>query len=306
MGFIMRGNYAENTPDTIVEDVKSCLKNTIEGMSFVNHSKEESAAVAKMLLCLRSKKEFIIDGKCYVGISANPVQSLSAHGIDIHAENTFFCMDIPTEKAEECRQKLLRLDGFEAVTDIRNDYFDSIYSQMYIYIYRISDTTKEEINISGFTPLKNLPDKPIIIEKNYTDGTFEKTFYDTLDKNMYTKLINDIMSEININKLAKIGITHRKLNTLYAEFGEGCCIINYDNGTSQTGEYQSYRSGEKSRKKVRIFTKEYPEYMLCRDMTILENILTYFLSKGNKPTKRQNVKWVNMKEKSTDEESEEA
>ena len=58
-------------------------------------SKEESAAVAKILLCLRSKKEFIIDGKCYVGISANPVQSLSAHGIDIHAENTFFCRPVP-------------------------------------------------------------------------------------------------------------------------------------------------------------------------------------------------------------------
>lgn len=296
MGFIRRGNYAENTPDAIAEYVKSCLKSKIEGMSFVNHSEEESAAAAKMLLCLRNEKEFIIDGKCYVGISANPVQSLSAHGIDIHAENTFFCMDIPTEKAEECRQKLLKLDGFEAVTDIRNDYFDSTYSQMYIYIYRVSDTTKEEINISGFTPLKNLPDKPIIIEKNYTDGTFEKTFYDELNKNMCIDLINDIMREINGNKLAKISITHRKLNTLYAEFGEGCCIINYNNGTSQTGGYQSYRSGEKSRKKVRLFTEEYPEYMLCRDMTVLENILTYFLSKGNKPTKRQNVKWVNMRD----------
>lgn len=296
MGFIRRGNYAENTPDEIVEDVKRCLKSKIEGMSFANHSEEESAAVAKMFLCLRSEKEFIIDGKCYVGISANPVQSLSAHGIDIHAENTFFCMDIPIEKAEECRQKLSKLDGFEAVTDIRNDYFDSTYSQMYIYIYRISDTTKEEINISGFTPLKNLPDKPIIIEKNYTAGTFEKTFYDELNKNMCIEFINDIMREINGNKLAKISITHRKLNTLYAEFGEGCCIINYDNGTSQTGGYQSYRSGEKSRKKVKLFTGEYPEYMLCRDMTVLENILTYFLSKGNKPTKRQNVKWVNMRD----------
>ena len=40
MGFIRRGNYAENTPDEIVEDVKSCLKSKIEGMSFVNHYKE--------------------------------------------------------------------------------------------------------------------------------------------------------------------------------------------------------------------------------------------------------------------------
>lgn len=305
MGFIRRGNYAENTPDAIAEHVKRCLKSRIEGMTFVNHSEEESTAVAKMLLCLRSEKEFIIDEKCYVGISANPVQSLTAHGVDIHAENTFFCMDIPAGKAEECRQKLLKLDGFEAVTDTRNDYLDSTYPQRYIYIYRISETTTEEIDTSSFKPLKKLPDKPIIIGRNYIDGTFEKTFYDDLDQNMYIKLINDIMSEINNSKLAKIGITHRKLNTLYAEFGEGCCIINYDNGTSQTGEYQSYRSGEKSRKKVRLFTEEYPEYMLCRDMTTLENILTYFLSKGNKPTKRQNVKWVNMKEKYIDEESEE-
>ena len=40
---------------------------------------------------------------------------------------------------------------------------------------------------------------------------------------------------------------------------------------------------------------EYPEYMICRDMQALEEILRYFLLKGKKPGKRQNVKWVNMK-----------
>ena len=59
--------------------------------------------------------------------------------------------------------------------------------------------------------------------------------------------------------------------------------------------YQSYRSGSTSRKKVQLYSGEYPEYMICRDMQALEEILRYFLLKGKKPGKRQNVKWVNMK-----------
>ncbi len=141
---------------------------------------------------------------------------------------------------------------------------------------------------------------PVIIEKNYTDGTCEKRSYDDLSKELCAEIIEKILNEANECKLAKLNIKHRYLNYIIAEFGEGCCVINYDGGRSQTGGYQSYRSGEKSRKKVRLFTGEYPEYMLCRDMSVLENILTYFLTKGKKPTKRQNVKWVNMKEK-TDE-----
>lgn len=47
---------------------------------------------------------------------------------------------------------------------------------------------------------------------------------------------------------------------------------------------------------MQIFTGEYPEYMLCRDMTVFENIPEYFLQKANKPGKRQNIKRVNVKE----------
>ena len=43
------------------------------------------------------------------------------------------------------------------------------------------------------------------------------------------------------------------------------------------------------------YSGEYPEHMIFRDMQALEEILRYFLLKGKKPGKRQNVKWVNMK-----------
>ena len=90
-------------------------------------------------------------------------------------------------------------------------------------------------------------------------------------------------------------IRHRARDILSAEFGEGCCIISHDSRTSQCGGYQSYRSGETARKKVQLYTGEYPEYMLCRDMNVLNTIVSYYLVKGKKPGKRQNIKWVNMK-----------
>lgn len=296
MGFVRRRNYAENTIDGVVDCVKDNIRSEVENMKIVNRSDDESAAFAYLWLMLRSKTELIIEGECYVGITANPVQSLTAHGIDIHAENTFFCMDIPAASAEDCKKALADLDGYEAKTNPDNDYLDNTYSQLYVYIYRISDDTNEKIDISGFTPLKKIPEKPVIVELSFTDGSYNKKYYDDPEQDQFEDLISEIIDYAAANQIAKFCIVHRELNKLYAEFGENCCVINYDNGTSQVGGYQSYRSGEKSRKKVQLFINEYPEYMLCRDFSILENILSYFLIKGKKPGKRQNIKWVNMKE----------
>lgn len=43
------------------------------------------------------------------------------------------------------------------------------------------------------------------------------------------------------NKIEKLVITHREMNCIKFEFGEGCAIINIDNGTSQAGGYQCYQ-----------------------------------------------------------------
>lgn len=269
MGFLRRGNYDENTVDMII-----------------NHAKR---------YVIRSKTELIHENLYYVGITANPVQSLSAHGINLLEENTFFCMDIPKASAKICKQMLMALDGYEATTNKDNDYYNTPYQQLYVYIYKVSDKTNENINISSFTPLEKLPEKPIVVKLHFTNGTNSIKYLDHIDQNKCDELTSKILDLITSDKLMEFCIVHHELNRLYAEFGEKCCVLNYDSGTSQVGGYQNYRSGEKSRKKVKLYTKEYPEYMLCRDFSVLESVLKYFLLKGKKPTKRQNIKWVYMK-----------
>lgn len=108
-------------------------------------------------------------------------------------------------------------------------------------------------------------------------------------------LLTEIRTGISAHQFAELRIRHRDFNQIIVQFGDDCCIISYDAGTSQCGGYQSYRSGSTLRKKVKLYSGEYPDYMICHDMQVLEEILHYFLLKGKKPGKRQNVKWVNMK-----------
>lgn len=295
MGFIRRGNYELNTIEEIVNVVKHNIRSELENMNIQGKTAEESKAFAQQLIQLMSKSELIIEGKCYVGITANPIQSLTAHGIDVYAENTFICMDIPSADALECRDEIIKLDGFEPYTDKNNDYIDDTFEQLYIYIYKTSDKTNEKIDNVGFTPLKQLPEKPIIIKMTYINGSSDTKYYEDFSQEECNCVVDEINSQIHRNNLTELMIIHRELNRIYAEFGNECCIINYDNGTSQVGGYQSFRSGEKSRKKVRLYINEYPEYMLCRDFNVFESIIRYFLTNGKKPTKRQNVKWVNVK-----------
>ncbi len=303
MGFIRRGNYSENSVEGVVGSANNLIKSKIENTVYVDTPAEKSMAFNQLLLGLASKTDLIIEGKCYVGVTANPVQSLTAHGIDIHSGGSFFCMDIPSALAEQCKRELTALEGYEAVTDSDNDFWNDTYPQMYVYIYKISENTNEKIDTSGFAPLKKMPGIPIVVRLVYTDGSEDKRYY---DNELTQKDCDDIIGFINVcineNRLMELEVIHRMFNRIYAEFGKGCCVINYDSGTSQEGGYQSYRSGERSRKKVKLYKNEYPEYMLCRDLGVagvagvFENILAYFLMKGKKPGKRQNVKWVNMKE----------
>lgn len=295
MGFIRRGNYEHNTIEEIVDIVKHNIRSELENMKINGKTAEESKAFAQQLIHLMSRSELIIEDKCYIGITANPIQSLTAHGIDVYAENTFTCIDIPSADASECRNEIIKLDGFEPYTDESNDYIDDTFEQLYIYIYKISNKTNEKIDNAGFTPLKQLPQKPIIIKITYINGSSDTKYYEELSHRECDRIIDEINSQINKNNLTELIIVHRELNRIYAEFGNECCIINYDNGTSQSGGYQSFRSEEKSRKKVQLFINEYPEYMLCRDFNVFEGIIRYFLTKGKKPAKRQNVKWVNVK-----------
>ena len=127
------------------------------------------------------------------------------------------------------------------------------------------------------------------------NGSADVRILPEINEKLCNDLITEIREGISSQQLAEVWIRHRELNMISVLFGDGCCIINYDAGTSQMGGYQSYRSGATSRRKVQLYSSEYPEYMLCRDMQVLEVILQYFLLKGTKPGKRQNIKWVNMK-----------
>lgn len=297
MGYVSRMIREEDSVTAVVNDVSYFMKSRLENKRFSNRTEEESRELAQTVLELTAKNNLIIEGKCYVGLTANFVQSLAAHGIDHHDETGFFCMKLPADRAEDCRRAVMAIDGFEPVTDPAND-FTAVPpgSPMYIYIYKISPDTCEKIDVSGFTPLKQLPGRPIAAVMTITDGTVRKRYYDSFTEADCDGLISEIRKPADSGQLMELKVTHRMFNFIYALFGEGCCIINYDSGTSQDGGYQSYRSGERSRKPVKLYKGEYPEYMLCRDMRVLEDILRYFLLKGKKPGKRQNVKWVAMRE----------
>lgn len=299
MGYVNINRFGFNGDpvDWAVRFVKYDLKNRPENKKLTNITDEEFREYAQVVMQVTAKDRLVIGGKCYVGLTANYVQSLTAHGIDHYDDTAFFCMKLPADRAEECKRAVMSVDGFEAVTDPSND-FTAVPQDapMYIYIYKISADTREKIDVSGFVPLEKLPERPIKAVLTYRDGTVKKEYFDKLTEADCNALIGRIRELADKGQLTEIKITHKMFNFVYACFGEGCCIINYDSGTSQEGNYQSYRSGEKSRKQVQLFKGEYPEYMLCRDFGVLEDILRYFLMKGKKPGKRQNIKWVMMKE----------
>lgn len=297
LGFLNSSVFCGDAADWAVRFVKYDLNNSPEDRKLSDIKDGEFREYVQAVMQATAKDRLVIEGKCYVGLTANFVQSLAAHGIDHHEETGFFCMKLPADRAEECRRAVMATGGFEPVTDPAND-FTAVPSgsPMYIYIYKISPDTCEKIDVSGFTPLKQLPGRPIAAVMTFTDGTVRKQYYDSFTEADCEGLMGEIREQADSGQLMELKVTHRMFNFIYALFGEGCCIINYDSGTSQDGGYQSYRSGERSRKPVKLYKGEYPEYMLCRDMRVLEDILRYFILKGKKPGKRQNVKWVAMKE----------
>lgn len=264
MGFWRRGNYDFNTPDMILNQIR--------------------------------RFAYFKSGTWYVGITANPVMSLKAHGIDIYKGGFGFdCWDIPFKDAETCKEAILGMEGYKLVTDRESDYVDDTYPNMYVYLYSVRWMTRQRIDPSGFTPLKKMPSPPIVVK--YIDRNEKETlvrFDDSFDRAACERLLEDIRIRYMEGQLHGLVVRHRSMQYMELQFGEGCAVISYDSNTSQAGAFQSYRNGSASRKKVKLFTGEYPEYMVCTDADVLAGILRYFLEKGRKPGKRQNVKWVMM------------
>lgn len=285
------GNYYENSVEKVVSYVRRQLSIELEKERY----EYETAEDVQNSKPITSPVILVIEGQCYVGITSNPVQSLTAHGINIFASNTFFCIDIRKEDAQRCKEAVTELEEYEAVSNPENDRLDTPYPQLYLYIYKISDNTNEKIEMSNFMPIEDLPEGKNIVRFVMHNGSADVRILPEIDEKLCNDLITEIKEGISSQQLAEVWIRHRALNMISVLFGDGCCIINYDAGTSQCGGYQSYRSGATSRKKVQLYSGEYPEYMLCRDMQVLEAVLQYFLLKGKKPGKRQNTKWVSMK-----------
>ena len=295
MGFMRRGNYEKNTIEIVVDHVRHTIRSEMEHLRFEGKTAEESAKLAQIILASTAKQELILEGRCFVGITANPMQSLSAHGINIFASNTFFCIDIPKDDAKSCKEAVMELEGYEPVSETETDCYETPFSQLYLYIYKITEQTNEKPYIKEMVPLKSLPEREITIRTEKRDGTANARFAVEMNETVCDDLLTEIRTGISAHQFAELRIRHRDFNQIIVQFGDDCCIISYDAGTSQCGGYQSYRSGSTSRKKVKLCSGEYPDYMICHDMQVLEEILRYFLLKGKKPGKRQNVKWVNMK-----------
>lgn len=269
MSFWKRGNYAFNTVEKIV--------------GFVRHF-----------------GKFAYD-TWYVGITANSVRSLKAHGIntDNQMSPDFDVWDIPFESAKACKEALLSMEGYDFISDDESDFIDDTYPNSFIYLYKVGGYTNtvQHIDVSGFKPVKALPKNHIIVTEVSCDGEKTVTRYDDeFDKAACAELVEQIRQKFLSNQTKFLKIVHRSVIEMWFQFGEGCCTITYDGRTSQEGYVQSYRSGSRSRKLVQFFEGAYPEYMICRDVDVFTDIVRYFLEKDRKPGKRQNVKWVVVKE----------
>lgn len=265
--FWRRGNYEFNTVDGIVSDVMQ-MKNYFWGTWFV-------------------------------GVTANAVSSLKAHQIDTNDQKSesFVCWDIPFESAKACKAALLALEGFDFISNDESDFIDRTYPNSFIYLYGvINGRTVQHIDVSGFKPVKALPEPPIIITEVSRDGQETVTrIGDEFDKTACAELVEQIKQKFMANRMKSLKIVHRSIIEMQFEFGEGCCTISYDSHTSQEGYIQSYRSESRARKLIPFFEGAYPEYMVCRDVDKFISILQYFLEKDRKPGKRQNVKWAVVK-----------
>lgn len=263
-----RGNYDKNTVEMILQQIK--FGRYFEGSS-----------------------------KWYAGVTANVVQSLTAHGFtreEIYGRSRdFHCWDIPKENALQCKNAVVL--QYNMLIDENSDFLSEKYPNLFIYFFAAAQNRTIHIDVSSFTPVKSLPDEPIFVTEKFRNGETKREIYDgSLTADGFEKMLEHFRSVFLNGTLNTLVIQHRNTEEMWFNFGEGCCRISYDAHTSQEGGYASWRNGSKARKPVKFFEGEYPAYMVCTDVEQYTAALSYFLEKGRKPGKRQNVQWAWVKE----------
>lgn len=257
-----RGNYSENTVETILGQIKY-------------------------------GRYFDGEMKWYAGVTANVVQSLSAHGFtkeEIYGcKKDLMCWDIPKENALKCKKEVISLYNMQS--DGESDFLSEKYPNLFIYFFEVTPKRKLHIDTSKFTAVKALPEEPIWVTEKARDGGVKREMYDFSADGVKELLLH--FREVFLNGILNVlTIQHTNGEEMWFNFGEGCCRISYDAHTSQEGGYASWRNGTKARKPVKFFEGEYPAYMVCTDVEQYMTALSYFLEKGRKPGKRQNVQWA--------------
>lgn len=264
--------------------------------SFDNYTYDTFYGGEKLRRLMETDMKFK-EGAYYVGITANPMLSFKAHGIDIYDRYAFESWEVPFEKAKSCKDEILAMDIHEWIFDSDSDYIDETCKNLFIYLYNIRSDTIQHISTSAFTPLKKRIPNPIVLKYINNDGTQSvKRFGEEFSDNDCDLVLSEIKAQILEKKLYGLVVKHRSLNFIEFQFGDDCAVINFEPNTLQEGAGYGYRNGSKSRKKVTFYDGEYPEYMVCHGIDIYMDILNYFLKKDKKPGKRQNVKWAYMAE----------
>lgn len=259
-----RGNYGENTAEMILDQIK--YGGYFDG-----------------------------DSRWYAGVTANAVQSLTAHGFtkeEIYGRGwELMCWDIRREDALRCKKEAVALYNMQS--DDESDFLSETLPNLYIYFFQVTDNRETHIDTSGFTPAKTLPEVPIWVTEKARDGSVKRELYDHKLSADEQKELLEHFREVFLNgTMNTLVIQHRSGEEMWFNFGEGCCRISYDAHTSQEGGYASWRNGSKARKPVPFFEGEYPAYMVCTDVEQYMAALSYFLEKDRKPGKRQNVQWA--------------
>ncbi len=238
------------------------------------------------------------NGSWFIGVTANLIQSLTAHGFDkktiYGGSSELFCWDMAANTAIECkRAAVLRFPVFS--TDGDSDFIDRTYPLLYVYTFRIPEDGSIELHIdtSGFSPVSSLPPKPVIITRLSRDDTVSTEIYENeFDSEIIWRIVLRITDDFRAEQMKYLKVTHRSGCFLWFAFGKNCCTIGYDANTSRKGSYQSYRNGCRVRRSVRFFEGEYPTYMVCLREEDFIRILRFFLENDRKPGKRQDVKWM--------------
>lgn len=211
------GNYYGHSVEKVVSYVRIQLSIELEK----NRYEYQTAEVVQNAKPITSPVILVIEGQCYVGITSNPVQSLTAHGINIFASNTYFCTDIQKEDAQRCKEAVTELEGYEAVCDPENDRSDTPYPQLYLYIYKISDNTNEKPEISNLTPIEDLPEGRNIVRFVMRNGSSDVRILPEINEKLCNDLITEIREGISSQQLAEVWIRHRELNMISVLFGDG-------------------------------------------------------------------------------------